>query len=217
MDCARHVRLYFPLFRTSLQRLVQTSTLVLLLAAVKVRGTNDLILNVRPESTSVQIGENIIVDMEVANLTVAINGVQAFIQYDVNLLTLLEVIPNVDEGAGWTGLTITSEGGQFIQFAVMLGGSSINDHVVTTFVFRAKSPGNTQINMIREDPPFLVKLTDAIDSSPISPTLWDSQDIAISLGSVPTLSQWSLFSMAIVLLISGTLIIKKGCIFVEAM
>lgn len=215
MGCLQIIQCCHSSLRTILLRVVRTSTLVLLLSTANVLGTNDLMLNVRPESVSVQIRQNVVIDLEVYNLTKAINGIQALLQYDDTILTLVEVVPNVNEGVGWTGITTASVDGTFIQFAVMLGGSTINDHVVVTFIFRAKASGSTHVSILLEDPPFLAKITSANDSSLISLTLWDSQEITIGIGSVPTLSQWSLLTMTFALLITGTLIINERRFYID--
>ena len=63
------------------------------LAMTPTMAVDDLSLNVAPGSESVMPGDTVNVTLEVANLSTAINGVQALMHYDDSLLTLLSIVP----------------------------------------------------------------------------------------------------------------------------
>ena len=74
------------------------------LTAGPAAAVDDLVLNVAPGSEVVMPGDTLLVTLDVANLTAAVNGVQALMYYDVTIFSLVDITPTN------LGLTPPAEG-----------------------------------------------------------------------------------------------------------
>ena len=61
---------------------------------------DDLSLNVAAGSENVQPGDTVTVTLDIANLSVPINGVQVRLNYDTTVMTLIDVLPTDLVAAG---------------------------------------------------------------------------------------------------------------------
>lgn len=172
------------------------------------QAADDLRLTVAPGSELVAQGDIVRVDLSVANLTSAINGIQAFVEYDESLLSLLSVQINENVGTTWSGV-IQTEPGIIQVFIVILGGSTTMDQTVTTIQFTAIAPGVADSTFMPDNPPIVNKLTNAEDSSVIVPTLHNSDPITITASTIPTVSLWGLIAMLEMQLIAATILLRN--------
>lgn len=204
-----------PLTRIALRKallprkLIQAVILLVMLAVSPANGAIELALNVSAGSASAQIGDLVTVTLDVAGLTVPINGIQAFVHYDENILRLVDVQGNDSVGAGWTAFTEDRGGGDLIELLVMFGGQTAINHSAATMTFEAIAIGSTSVIFLPDDPPLRVKLTVASDASPILPITIASTEIMVSAADVPTVSQWGITTMALLLMTMGSLILRK--------
>jgi len=145
------------------------------LSAAPAAAVDDLILNLAPGSETVAPGDTLVVTLDVANLSAAINGVQALMQYDVSILSLVDITP-IDLGLilpaqGWVDVTFSEDLGDLTYAAVINGSSTIVDGTVATLTFDVIGEGSTNVSFQQDSPPFLSKLTIAADNSTLLPTL----------------------------------------------
>lgn len=148
-----------------------------------VAAVNDLSLNVAFGSECVSVGDTVNVTLDIANLTAAINGVDARLQYDSALLTLVDILPTdlgfVPPAAGWLETLQTDTGGS-VDYAIIIdNGSVLINHTVATLVFTAIADGTTSISFRPDSPPSFTTLTVAADGSTILPIKFDSGAISI--------------------------------------
>jgi len=144
------------------------------LSAAPAAAVDDLILNVAPGSETVAPGDTLVVTLDVANLTAAINGVQALMWYDVSILSLVDIVPTdlglTPPAQGWVEVTFTDDLGGITYAAVINGSSSIVNGTVATLTFDVIGEGFTNVSFQQDSPPFLSKLTVAADNSTLLPT-----------------------------------------------
>ena len=144
---------------------------------------DDLTLSVDAGSVCVSSGDTVTVTLDVANLSAAVNGVQVRLNYDTTLMTLVDIVPT-DLGlsppaAGWVEISQTDTAGDIDWAAVINGGSISIPHTIATLTFTAIADGAADVTYRADSPPFLTKLTRAIDSSTILPNSIDSGGIFI--------------------------------------
>lgn len=151
------------------------------LVATPATAVDDLSLNVVAGSETVMPGETVIVTLDVADLSVAINGVQALIHYDDTVLTLVDIVP-VDLGLlppaeGWVEVNESDDFGDVTYAVILNGGATIVDGIVATLTFTAIDEGVTSITFRPDADPFFTKLTVAADNTTIFPITTDSATI----------------------------------------
>ncbi len=141
----------------------------------------ELLLVVAPGSECVTSVDQVIVTLDVANLTHAINGVQALIHYDISHLAPVSITPAI----GW--VLIVPDGanpdpnsdGDFTCALYLPGDEMSADGTVATLVFAPVAEGATQAIFQDDDDPFYTKLTRASDNTTIFPDKVDSGTISI--------------------------------------
>ncbi len=147
------------------------------------RADNELALVVAPGSLFVQQGDEVAVDLVVRNLTRPINGVQALMSYDDNVMTLLEIDPGQAGAQPWTELAQADDDGALLYALILLGGSTDADGMAATLRFRAIAPAVTSIGFLPDYPPefpgLATKLTDAVTADAIPPSRIESGDVSI--------------------------------------
>ena len=155
-----------------------------LLAMTPAMAVDDLSLNVAPGSESVMPGDTVNVTLEVANLSTAINGVQALMHYDDSLLTLLSIVPEdlglMAPAEGWVEVYQADTNGDVDLAIVINGGDATAPGPVATLVFQAVGEGTTGVTFRADSDPFYTKLTAASDNSTILPNKVDSGSIMSS-------------------------------------
>ena len=139
---------------------------------------DDLSLNVVPGSEFARPGDTVLVTLDVANLTAAINGAQVLIRYDDTLLTLIDVI-STDLGftppnQGWVEVVRLDDFGDVTYAVVSNGGSVLFPHTIATFLFTVVAEGTTSVVFRPDTPPFLTKLTKASNNETVFPNTFDS-------------------------------------------
>jgi hypothetical protein len=151
------------------------------LVAAPTRAVDDLRLNVAPGSESVMPGEIVTVTLTVANLSRAINGVQALIHYDDTLLTLIEIAPTdlglLPPAEGWVEVHQADVGGDITYAVVVNGSSTVVNGTVATLTFTASGEGVTSVTFRPGASPFYTKLTVASDNSTVFPNTFNSGNI----------------------------------------
>ncbi len=148
--------------------------------------SGELSLNVAPGSEHVLIGETVTVTLDVADLVEPINGVQALMQFDDSLLSLIDITPT-DLGLtlpedGWLELAETVAGGD-ITYSVGIfgGGETIANGTVATLTFQALANGIANFTFGPDQPPLITKLTAADDAAALIPDKVDSDNMAIGI------------------------------------
>jgi hypothetical protein len=118
-------------------------------------------------------GDTLEVTLEVGNLSAAINGVQALMQYDVTILSLVDITPTnlgpIPPAEGWVEVSFLDDSGDVTYAAAINGSSTIVDGTVATLTFDVIDEGSTTVDFRPDQPPFLTKLTAAADNSTILP------------------------------------------------
>lgn len=152
--------------------------------AAPVSAIDDLSLTVSGGAGQVAPGDTVTVTLDVANLSAAINGVQALIRYDDTLLTLVNVIPTdlglASPNAGWVEVFRSETAGD-LTYAVAINGDAASlDQTVATLTFTAIAEGTTSFVFRADSDPFFTKLTLASDNSTILPGRVDSGSILIT-------------------------------------
>ncbi len=147
--------------------------------------TGDLLLNVAAGSEVVEINDTVTVTLDVANLSHAVNGVQALMHYDTTMLTLVDIVPN---GAiPWTEVAQIDTPGDIAYSATIQGGSTQADGTAATLTFTTIAAGTTSVTFLPDNPtsyPSLVnKLTRADTAEYFSPTATDSGDVIVLDGT----------------------------------
>ena len=139
---------------------------------------DDLVLSVPAGSQSVAPGDTVTVTLDVANLGADINGVQALLRYDAAMMTLVSIVPTdlglVAPNQGWVTAFETDVAGDITWAGAINGGSMLADHTVATLTFTAIGEGTTSVVFRLDAPPFLTKLTAALDNATVLPTTGDS-------------------------------------------
>ncbi|MGD2107961.1 MAG: cohesin domain-containing protein [Phycisphaerae bacterium] len=156
-----------------------TATIALIVAmcaglmAVPAAMADELSLGVAPGSETVMPCDTLIVTLEVADLTAAINGVQALIRYDDTILSLVDITPTdlglTPPDEGWVEVAFADPFGDVTYAVVINGSSSIVDGTVATLTFDVIDEGSSVVEFRPDSPPFLTKLTVASDNSTVLP------------------------------------------------
>ncbi|UCC30742.1 MAG: hypothetical protein JSU86_00395 [Phycisphaerales bacterium] len=145
---------------------------------------DDLSLNVAPGSESVMPGDTVNVTLEVANLSAAINGVQALMHYDDTLLTLLSIVPEdlqlIPPAEGWVEVYLADTNGDVDYAIVANGGDTTAAGPVATLIFQAIGEGATTVTFRAGVDPFRNKLMLAVDNSTVFPPTTNSGAITIT-------------------------------------
>lgn len=157
-------------------------TALLVGSAAPARAVDDLSLNVAVGSQSVQPGDIVTVTLDVANLSLPINGVQILINYDNSVLSLIDIVPTdlilpaPDEG--WAEVYRADNAGDIDYAVVINGDSSQADQTVATLTFMVidETTPDTAVTFRPDADPIFTKLT-ALDNSRILPNLFDSGSI----------------------------------------
>ena len=144
-------------------------------------GANTLAL-VRDESACSWAvpGETIVLALSVADLSEAINGVQALVQYDVSRLTLINATAGDGMGSAWDTAAVVTQtlaDGIVSVGVVSLGGSSAADGVVATLEFAVDPEPASEVITVELLPdwaPLVSKLTSAATAEDIMPHLSDA-------------------------------------------
>lgn len=149
-----------------------------LLAMTPAMADDDLSLNVAPGYESVMPGDTVDVTLEVANLSAAINGVQALMHYDDTLLTLLSIVPEglplIAPAEGWVEVYLADTNGDVDYAIVANGGDTTAAGPVATLIFQAIGEGATTVTFRAGVDPFRNKLTRAADNSTVFPPTTNS-------------------------------------------
>jgi hypothetical protein len=160
------------------------AAVVLAVAAAPASALDDLRLMVTSGSTAVAPGQTVTVTLNVANLSRAINGVQALVRYDPAILTLTDAVPTdlglTPPDEGWVEVIEGDTAGDVIYTVVLNGGSTSLAHAVATFTFAVVGEGTTSVLFRPDSPPFFTKLTAAGDNSTILPTKMNTAAITSS-------------------------------------
>ena len=142
----------------------------------------ELSLNVAAGSECVTTTGLVTVTLDVANLPVAINGVQALIHYDTTHLALTGITP----ATGWSLISPPNpndpdpDGDGDVTCALYVPGGSVSTNgTVATLVFEPAAEGTTNVTFQADNDPFFTKLTVAADSSTILPDKQESGTISI--------------------------------------
>jgi hypothetical protein len=144
--------------------------------------TGDVLLRTgaEPDAFCTTTGATVSVEIQVANLSDAINGVQVLLQYDDSLLTLDP--DSTTEAPSWTRVALTDTAGD-VDYAIVKNGGSIGPgpgpFTVATLVFDADVEGSSNIVFRPDNPPFHTKLIIAADESTIFPGTTDSGEISV--------------------------------------
>lgn len=150
-------------------------------AAPSARAQDDLVLNVAAGSESVTPGDTVTLTLDVANLSVPINGVQALIWYDDTVLALTSIVPTVlpltPPNAGWVEVAFVDDFGDVTYAVVVNGDSVVADSTVATLTFTAIDEGVVPVTFRPGAGPFFTKLTVAADNSTIVPVTTNSANI----------------------------------------
>jgi len=151
------------------------------LAAAPTMAVDDLSFNVAAGSESVMPGDTVTVNLDVADLSAAINGVQALIHYDNTMLTLVDVVETdlglISPAEGWIEVMLADYAGDVDYAAVVNGDYMAGGGTIATFTFTATNEGTTNVTFRPDEDPYYTKLTVAADNSTIYPATWDSGSI----------------------------------------
>ena len=139
---------------------------------------DDLFLNLEPGSSVVMPGDTVTANLFVTNLSLPINGVQALMNYDPSILTLVSITETnlglLAPAEGWVRVHLSDSAGNITYAASINGSSIITTHIVATLTFTVIDEGVTGISFNAGVAPFINKLTAAIDNSIMLPTTTDS-------------------------------------------
>ncbi len=130
-------------------------------------GTIQLRTGVEPAALCTNTPNTISIALQVADLSDAINTVQARISYDTSKLSLS--IGGTVDSAGWSRVALLDSGGNVTYSLVRLGGSvgpGAGPFTVGTLLFNTVGGGTTSIGFQADAPPLETKLTTA-DLSPV--------------------------------------------------
>lgn len=143
---------------------------------------DNLILNVAAGSDAVTPGDTVILTLDVANLSEAVNGVQALLRYNDTVLSLIGIVPaELDlppPADRWAEVEKSDNGGDVIWAAVIKGDSIQDDGSVATITFLAIAEGKTTVVFLPEDPPLVTMLTSGSDATTVPVNLVNSGPIA---------------------------------------
>ena len=149
-------------------------------AAPALAADNELWLTVATGSECAAPDDQVTVTLDVANLTCAINGVQALIHYNTTYLSLVSITPT----SPWSEVELTHVGGDVV-YAVAINtgpppGSMSADGTVATLVFDVVNTGSTTVTFQADGSVKKTKLTCASDNSTILPTKVSSGTITLA-------------------------------------
>jgi len=153
--------------------------------ASSAQAQDDLTLNIAPGSESVAPGDTVTVTLNVANLSEAINGVQALMSYDPGVLMLTAITPTdllglLPSAEGWVEVFFSDFSGALTYAIVINGDSTVLDGTVATLTFTAIAEGVTTVAFRPDADPLFTKLTASIDNATIPPTTTGSGNITSS-------------------------------------
>jgi hypothetical protein len=146
-------------------------------ASVQIYDWGLLALELEPADCCLTPGQVLTVRLTVADLHDPINGVQAIIRFDEDLLTLQSITLGDGLGSPWDIAAEVYENvtNGYLTFAAGFPGSSTSaDAVVATItytVFTGGAVGPASIALVAEEPPLLTKLTRSADATAITPLL----------------------------------------------
>ena len=173
-----------PTKRRAPNAVARLAALALCLGSGSAFALDDLRLMVASGSTTVAPGETVTVNLNVANLSRAINGVQALLGYDPAILQLTDVTPTdlglAPPNAGWVEVVETDNAGVVTYTVVLNGGSTSLGHTVASFTFAVIGEGTANVFFRPDAPPLLTKLTAAGDNSTLLPTKTNSEVLSSS-------------------------------------
>ncbi|MCP4248335.1 MAG: hypothetical protein GY778_14910, partial [bacterium] len=120
--------------------------------------------------------DTVTVLLSVSELVLPINGVQALIQYDENVLSFVSIAPGDGASSPWNSATVVFEDlGGAIAYAVILLGSGTDVDAVVARIDFIYHPGATphaaDVQLIPEATPLLTKLTLASTGVTVIPDL----------------------------------------------
>ena len=121
-------------------------------------------------------GDSVTVLLKVSYLSFPINGVQALIDFDEDVLGVLDISPGDGAGSPWDAAAeVFEEADETITYAVLLlGGGADADAVVATMQFvvlPSAEPTVGIVELLPQVPPLLTKLTLASTGATIIPDL----------------------------------------------
>ena len=161
--------------------LTMTAVAAAVWAAQPVLAVDDVSLNVAAGSEFVTPGDTATVTLDATNLSGAINGVQVLIQYDANLMTLIDITSTnlglVPPAEGWVKVFQEDQAGMVTYAAAVNGGSVLTDGTLATLTFSVIGEGSSVVAFRPDAPPFQTKLTHAADNATILPNVLDSGPI----------------------------------------
>ena len=107
------------------------------------------------------------IDVQVASLSDAINGVQVLFNYDNTLLTLNSGATS--EATGWLRVALTDSSGDVTYALIKTTGGPVGPgagpYTVATLVFDIVTQGSDTVDFRADDPPFYTRLIVAADNS----------------------------------------------------
>ncbi|MBX3396856.1 MAG: hypothetical protein KF841_15980 [Phycisphaerae bacterium] len=121
------------------------------IAAPAFGATGELLLRTgsEPGAACREVGNQVFVEVQVDNLSDAINGIQASMTYDDSVIAL-NIAASTEE-AGWTLISLTDSGGSVLYAVIRLGGSVGpllgTPTKVATLVFDVVDHGSTAIQL----------------------------------------------------------------------
>ncbi len=162
---------------------IVTALVLAAIAPPRAMGVDDLSLIVAPGSESVMPGDTVTVSLDIANLSTAVNGVQALMHFDDTLLMLVDVVP-IDLGLvlpadGWVEVEQVETNGDLDYAVVVKGGSTIANGAVATLIFTAIGEGTTSVTFRADSSPFFTKIIRADNNGTIFPNTFASGVIEI--------------------------------------
>ena len=154
------------------------------LSTSPLKAVDDLFLNLEPGSDMVMPGDTVTVSLFVANLSSPINGVQALMNYDPSILSLVSITETnlglLAPSEGWVRVHFSDNAGDIVYAVAINGSSIITTHAVATLTFTAISEGATSVSFNAGVDPFVNKITLATDNSTLFPTLTNTSLIISS-------------------------------------
>ena len=173
-----------PITQTQEGRALQVSSRRLLSIAVMLvgvltatsRAENDLALAIT-DACQVQPGEAITVLLDISNLPQPINGVQAIVSYDPELLMLSQVLPGDGVASPWNSameLYEQTAGDELLYALVIPAAGTAQDAVVCRLEFVGLARGVVTLELrtaSESTPSFVAKLTGYPHGDSITPTL----------------------------------------------
>ena len=146
-------------------------------ATIKILDWGLLAVHLEDTNCCVKPGDILTVQLTAANLQAPINGVQACIGFDQNLLTVQSVTKGDGAGSPWDNAVEVywdATDGRIVYAAGFISSGIQVDGVVATIEFMASpngAVGPASIEVLPESPPLLSEFTLAVDATAIFPYL----------------------------------------------